>query len=147
MIHTIYIGNDHNGYQMKQAIIAHLSKQSGYEVVDLGSDSDEAVDYPGFAHAVAEKVGADKESAGIIICGSGLGVAMAANKVTGVRAAMCNNVELAESARAHNGANVLTLGAKHQNYQDPLEIVDKFLNTPLDPADRHNRRRSQLDAL
>lgn len=147
MINTIYLGADHGGYDLKESIKKHLAKSPGYKVIDLGTTSTASVDYPEYGKAVGEKVAKDPESVGIVVCGSGVGISIAANKVKGVRAALCNSLEVAELARQHNGANVLAMGARTKNYDDPLQIVEAFLNAPMDPADRHKRRRDQLDKL
>jgi len=141
---TIYLGSDHGGYNFKQTVREHLEEKD-YTVEDLGCDSEDSCDYPEFGKAVAEKVVADSDSLGIIICGSGVGISIAANRVTGARAVLANSTELAELGRQHNGANILSLGARTQFMDDPIDIVEKFLNTEVDMDDRHERRRSQLD--
>jgi len=139
----IYLGSDHGGYNFKQTVREFLEERE-YDVEDLGCDSADSCDYPEFGKAVAEKVVADSASLGIVICGSGIGISIAANRVAGARAALANSVELAELGRQHNGANILALGARTQFMDDPLDIVEKFLNTEVDESDRHERRRAQL---
>ena len=141
----IYLGSDHGGFELKQKVAEYLNSK-GYDVEDVGCENNERCDYPQFGKSVAEKVVADKDSLGIAICGSGLGISMAANKVKGARAAHVNSVELAELARQHNGANILAMGERTQFFDPWEDIVEAFFNT--DPeGDRHQRRRDQLDAL
>ncbi len=139
----IYLGSDHGGYNFKQTVCEFLEEKK-YEVEDLGCDSADSCDYPKFGKLVADKVVADQGSLGIVICGSGIGISIAANRVLGARAALANSVELAELGRQHNGANILALGARTQFMDDPLDIVEKFLNTEIDDSERHERRRAQL---
>jgi ribose 5-phosphate isomerase B len=139
----IYLGSDHGGFNFKQTVREFLEEKE-YTIEDLGCDNADSCDYPEFGKAVAEKVVADSASLGIVICGSGIGISIAANRVAGARAALANSVELAELGRQHNGANILALGARTQFMDDPLDIVEKFLNTEVDESDRHERRRAQL---
>lgn len=110
----------------------------------MGCDSEDSCDYPEFGRAVAQAVVGDEGSLGIVLCGSGLGISMAANRVPGARAALANSVELAELGRQHNGANILALGARTQFMDDVMDIVDTFLKTEVDESERHERRRGQL---
>lgn len=139
----IYLGSDHGGFNFKQTVREYLEEKN-YTVEDLGCDSAESCDYPEFGKLVAEKVVAEEGSLGIVICGSGIGISIAANRVAGARCALANSVELAELGRQHNGANILALGARTQFMDDPLDIVEKFLNTEVDGGERHERRRTQL---
>ena len=125
----VVVGSDHTGLALKAALIDHLRKQ-GKAVVDAGTDSTDAVDYPDIAAAVGKMVIRREADAGIVIDGAGLGSAIAANKIRGVRAAMCTNATLARYAREHNGANVLTLGATLLQPAEAKELVDVFLSTP-----------------
>jgi ribose 5-phosphate isomerase B len=125
----IAIGADHTGVALKAALIDHLRKQ-GKDVNDLGTNSDAAVDYPDVAGEVARAVARKQADAGIVIDGAGLGSAIAANKVRGVRAAMCTTPTLARYAREHNGANVLALGSTLMDVAAAKEIVDLWLSTP-----------------
>lgn len=143
LMKTIYLGSDHGGYKFKQTVREHLESKN-YQVEDLGCDSDESCDYPTFGKAVAEAVVGNGGSLGIVICGSGLGISMAANRVAGARAAVANSIELAELGRQHNGANILALGARTQFMDDPIDIVETFLNTAVDGSERHERRRDLL---
>lgn len=139
----IYLGSDHGGYGLKQTLKEYL-ENNDYLVEDLGCNSEESCDYPAFGRAVAEAVVKDKASLGVVLCGSGLGISMAANRVPGARAALANSIELAALGRQHNGANILALGARTQFMDDPLDIVKVFLETEVDQSERHERRRSQL---
>jgi len=139
---TIAVGADHGGFELKQAIIEHLRRQD-LSVHDCGCLSSEAVDYPDFAHAVANLVGTGVCRWGIIIDGAGIGSCMAANKVPGVRAALCYDLSSARNSREHNHANVLTLGAGLIGAGLARQIVDEWLATPWGP-DRHARRVAKI---
>ena len=134
----IAVGADHGGYPLKERIGFYLREQ-GYDVTDCGTNSPDAVDYPDFAHAVARLVGDGTCSEGIIVDGAGIGSAMVANKVPGVRAALCYDVSSARNSREHNHANVLTLGAGLIGNALALQIVDAWLATGWGPG-RHARR-------
>jgi ribose 5-phosphate isomerase B len=129
-IRRVAIGSDHTGVALKRALVRHL-RQKGIAVEDRGTDSAEPVDYPDVAGAVAQAVARGEADAGIAIDGAGLGSTIAANKIRGVRAAMCTNVTLARYAREHNGANVLALGATLVTIDEAREIVDTWLGTPM----------------
>ena len=139
---TIAVGADHGGFELKQAIIEHL-RQQGLAVHDCGCVSTEAVDYPDFAHAVANLVGTGVCRWGIIVDGAGIGSCMTANKVPGVRAALCYDISSARNSREHNHANVLTLGAGLIGQGLARQIVDEWLATPWGP-DRHARRVAKI---
>ena len=139
---TIAVGADHGGYQLKQALIEHLCQQ-GLSIHDCGCVSTDAVDYPDFAHAVANLVGTGVCRWGIVVDGAGIGSCMAANKVPGVRAALCYDVSSARNSREHNHANVLTLGAGLIGTGLARQIVDEWLATPWGP-DRHARRVAKI---
>ncbi len=141
-VKVIVIGSDHGGFKMKEALKKFL-REAQYIVHDLGTGSEKACDYPDFAFAVAEAVSRGEADLGIMIDSVGIGSAMAANRVPGVLAAKCNNVVEAQSAREHNFANVLTLGAKIIGINMAQEIALKFINTP-GGADRHRRRVSKI---
>ena len=141
----VAVGADHGGFKMKQDLKAFLT-ESGHRVHDFGTDSEHAVDYPDFAHAVARAVADGTAEVGIVIDGAGIGSAMTANKVPGVRAAACYSVELARNSREHNGANVLTLGGKIISNDKMREIVRTWLSTDL-TEERHRRRVAKIDAL
>lgn len=141
----LFIGSDHAGYKLKQAVKKHLEGKD-YKITDLGSfNGEESVDYPVIAREVAEKVQEYPKSMGIMICGTGQGSAMAMNRHKGVRAALCNTVELAKKARDHNHANALCMGERTTDEALALEIVDKFLETPVSPEGRHKGRIEMFD--
>ncbi len=122
----VLIASDHAGYELKQLIAEYLGNR-GHEPVDLGPASGAAVDYPDFAHELAARVGRGEAERGILLCGTGIGMAMAANRHTGVRAALCHDAFTAEAARRHNDANVLCLGGRVTGSGVALQIVDVFL--------------------
>ncbi len=142
----IFIGSDHGGFELKQKVVEYLEKEE-YPIEDLGCKNNESCDYPNFGAQVGKKVVETKGSKGIVICGSGVGISIAANKVKGVRCVLANSCELAQLGREHNGANILSMGERTKYIDDPLEIVKTFLSTDIDPGERHQRRREQLDAL
>lgn len=142
---SIAIGADHGGYRLKERLVFRL-REAGHVVVDCGTDSTEAVDYPDFAAAVARKVATGECAAGIVVDGAGIGSAMAANKVAGVRAALCYDISSARNSREHNHANVLTLGAGLIGEALAWQIVESWLATPWGEG-RHARRVAMIDAL
>ena len=141
----IAIGADHGGFKMKEELKAFLG-ELGHRVQDFGTDSEEAVDYPDLAHAVARAVSEGSSDLGIVIDGAGVGSAMTANKVPGVRAAACYSVAVARNSREHNGANVLSLGSKTINSSEMREIVEAWLGTEL-TEDRHRKRVAKIEAV
>ena len=141
----VAIGSDHGGFKMKEELKTFLD-ELGYRVQDFGTNSEDAVDYPDFAHAVAQAVSNGASDVGIIIDGAGVGSAMTANKVPGVRAAACYSVGVAKNSREHNGANVLTLGSKTINSKEMREIVAAWLATEL-TEERHKKRVAKIDAI
>ena len=134
----IALGSDHAGYVLKQQIRDYLVKE-GYEPVDYGTDSEDSTDYPDHIHPLAGDIDRGTLHRGIILCGSGNGVSMTANKYQGVRAALCWTPVIARLARAHNDANILALPARHISKEDALEAVRQFLNTPFEGG-RHQKR-------
>src|SRR6266705_4593001 len=142
---TIAIGADHGGFPMKEELKS-LLEELGHRVHDFGTNSESAVDYPDFAHAVARAVSDGSVDVGIVIDGAGVGSAMTANKVPGVRAAACYSVEVARNSREHNDANVLTLGSKTITSAEMREIVRAWLGTEL-TEDRHRKRVGKIDAV
>ncbi|CDM66655.1 ribose 5-phosphate isomerase B [Pyrinomonas methylaliphatogenes] len=142
---VIAIGADHGGYEMKEELKKFLI-ELGHHVRDFGTDSTAAVDYPDFAHAVARAVSRGEADLGIIVDAAGIGSAMAANKVPGVRAAACYSVELARNSREHNGANVLTLGSRTITKEQMREIVRTWLSTEIG-EERHRRRVAKIEAI
>ena len=136
------IGGDHAGFAYKKDIIAHLQHQ-GHEVMDFGPDSENSVDYPDFAHPLASAVEKGEQALGILICGSGNGVAMTANKHQDIRAALCWNTDLAALARQHNNANILCLPSRFISIEEAKACVDAFLNASFE-AGRHERRVGKI---
>jgi len=141
----IAVGADHGGFQMKEELKVLLA-ELGHKVQDFGAYSEDAVDYPDFAHAVARAVADGSSDLGIVIDGAGVGSAMTANKVPGVRAAACYSVEVARNSREHNDANVLTLGSKTINSKQMRDIVMTWLSTEL-TEERHRKRVAKIDAI
>jgi ribose 5-phosphate isomerase B len=135
----IAIGSDHGGYELKLEVINHL-KERGFEVRDYGCDSNASCDYPVYAKAVAEAVAAGECEQGILICGTGIGMSMAANKVDGIRAALCSDCFSAKATKEHNNANVLCMGARTIGPGLALMIVDTFIDTEFSNDERHVRR-------
>ena len=142
----IALGADHAGFELKQQIKQHLASQPGVEVDDRGTMSNESVDYPDFAKAVGEEVAAHQADVGILVCGSGVGMAIAANKVPGIRAANVTSDYEAQYSREHNDANVLALGARVLDPQKAFEIVDRWLHTNF-LGGRHQRRVDKITAI
>ncbi len=139
----IAIGCDHAGYPLKVAVEDKLLKE-GYGVMDVGTESTESVDYPIYGKSVGRAVASGLADRGIVICGSGIGISIAANKVKGVRCALCTSVEMAEMSRRHNDANVLAMGARMIEQDLAFEIVDKWLATDFEGG-KHLRRINMLD--
>lgn len=144
-VRSVAIGADHGGYKLKEQLIAYLA-DFGLNVRDFGTDSENAVDYPDFAHAVAKAVSGRQTDIGIIIDGAGIGSAMTANKVPNVRAAQCYSVALAKNSREHNGANVLTLGAGQNSLEEVKQIVEAFISTDIS-EERHKKRVGKIDNI
>lgn len=139
----IAMGCDHAGYPLKVLVKEKLEKE-GHEIIDLGTDSTESVDYPGYGKAVGRTVAAGEAERGIVICGSGIGISIAANKVPGIRCALCTSVEMAEMSRRHNNANVLAMGARMIEPEMAFAIVDKWMATDFEGG-KHLRRINMLD--
>ncbi|MCQ2470890.1 MAG: ribose 5-phosphate isomerase B [Clostridia bacterium] len=140
----VALGADHGGFELKEAIKAHLTEK-GYEIVDFGTDSTESVDYAVFGEKVGEYV-VKEGILGILCCGTGIGISLAANKVNGVRAACCSDYFSAKMTRAHNNANILALGGRVVGIGLGLELVDIFLSTEFEGG-RHQRRIDQITAI
>jgi ribose 5-phosphate isomerase B len=141
----VAVGADHGGFKMKERLKS-LLKELGHTVHDFGTNSEEPVDYPDFAHAVARSVADGSSDVGIVLDGAGVGSAMTANKVPGVRAAACYTVAVARNSREHNGANVLSLGSKTISDNEMREIVTAWLGTEI-TEDRHRKRVEKIDAI
>lgn len=142
----VAIGSDHAGYDQKERLKAHLA-QEGFEVVDVGTDSAEvSVDYPDYAEQVARAVAAGTVDRGVLVCGTGIGMAMAANKVDGVRAANVTDPQFAKLAREHNDANVVAVSGRFVPEETNVEIVDAFLGADFE-GERHKRRIDKINGL
>ena len=140
----IALGSDHGGYELKQEIMKHLTER-GIEYKDYGCYSEASCDYPEYGKAVAEAVAGKECELGILICGTGIGISIAANKVKGVRAALCSDCFSAQATREHNDANILAMGARVVGPGLALKIVDTFLDTPFSNDERHIRRISMIE--
>ena len=138
-IMKIGIGSDHGGYGLKQEVIGHL-RSKGHEVTDYGCHSTASCDYPQYARAVAKSVADGTNEKGIVICTTGIGVSIAANKVSGIRCALCTSVTQARLTREHNDSNVLALGAGITGQNLAMDIVDTYLSTAFSEVERHKRR-------
>lgn len=139
----IAVASDHGGYKLKEYLKKYLEKK-GEEVIDLGTDSEESVDYPVYGKACGEAVVSGKADRGIVCCGTGIGISIAANKVKGVRCALCTDVHMAEMSRKHNNANVLALGGRTTSDEDARKITEAWLDTGFEGG-RHQRRVNMLD--
>jgi ribose 5-phosphate isomerase B len=142
----IYAGSDHAGFALRHRLVEHL-RAAGHTVEDLGTQSEASCDYPDFAAAVGRAVTREGDAVGLLVCGTGMGVCIAANKIHGVRAVDAWNVEAAKISRAHNDANVLCLGARTLVEGDALAIADAWLTAPFDGGERHTRRVEKIAAL
>jgi ribose 5-phosphate isomerase B len=140
----IIIGSDHAGFDLKEECKAYLKGRPGYGVKDIGAFSRDSVDYPQVAHEMARAIVKGEYSLGILICGTGLGMSMVANRYGGVRAALCHNIYTAKMSRMHNDANILAMGGRVTGVGLALEMVDMFLKTPFEGG-RHQLRLNQFD--
>ena len=140
----IAIGSDHGGYEMKEILKCYLSSK-GYEIRDAGTFSKESCDYPDFAKKVAGIVSSEKDCRGILICRSGMGMCITANRFRGVRAAVCHDEETARIGREHNDINVLCLGADFTNEKESVKIVEAWLNTGFDDSEKRARRLKKMN--
>ena len=138
----IIIGSDHAGCKLKEFIKDYLG-EIGEQYADMGTNSEESCDYPIFAEKTAKKVANTENAKGILVCGSGIGVSIAANKVHGIRAALCMNEELAEMSRRHNDANILCLGARYTDLETAKNIIRIFFSTEFEGG-RHERRVQEI---
>lgn len=138
------LGCDHGGYELMQEVKAHLTKR-GFEFKDFGCYSTESVDYPEYAKKVAHAVADGECELGILICGTGIGISIAANKVKGIRAALCSDCFSAQATKEHNNANILAMGARTTGPGLALKIVDTFLDTPFSNDERHIRRINMIE--
>ena len=140
----IAIGSDHGGYGLKQEIMAHL-KEQGVEYKDYGCYDEKSCDYPVYAKKVANAIVSGECEKGILICGTGIGISITANKVKGIRAALCHDTFSAQATREHNDANILAMGARVVGPGLALKIVDTFLNTEFSNDERHSRRINMIE--
>lgn len=141
MSKIIVIGNDHGGYELKLEIVKHLTDR-GFTVKDMGTNTADSCDYPTYAKLVTDALVAKEAELGILVCGTGIGMSLAANKVDGIRAALCADCFSAQATREHNDANVLCLGARTLGAGLALMITDIFVDTPFSNDERHIRRIS-----
>ena len=139
---TISIASDHAGFVLKQVLMGHLQEQ-GYEVIDLGTDGTDSVDYPDFAHKLAENIKGRRSEKGVLVCGSGIGISIAANRHTEVRAALVHDALGAKMCRQHNDANVIAFGGRMIGQDVALDCLDTFLRTEFEGG-RHARRVDKI---
>ena len=142
----IAIGCDHAAYQEKSDLLKFLKSELGCDVLDMGTNSSDSVDYAEYGHIVGEAVRNKKVDKGIVICGSGIGISIAANKIKGIRAALCTSVKHAEMSRRHNDANVLALGARFTSFEDIKLITKKWISTEFEGG-RHLRRINKIEKI
>ncbi len=142
----IAIGSDHAGFHIKKSVIEYFNNKEGYEIKDFGTYSDKISDYPDYAHAVADEVEKGNHKFGIVICGSGNGVNMTANKHQGIRSALCWNREVAGIVRKHNDANICALPGRFVSGTEAIEIVEEFMNTGFEGG-RHLIRVNKINPL
>lgn len=141
----IALASDHGGFELKKIIADHLAEK-GYAVMDFGTDSTESVDYPVFGKVCAKAVAEGTADVGIVVCGTGIGISIAANKVKGIRCGVCTSVEMAHLAKQHNNANMIALGGRTTAPELALQIVDEWLATEYEGG-RHQRRIDMLDEM
>ena len=141
----IAIGCDHAGYELKEKVKAKMAA-AGHEMIDVGTDSTESVDYPKYGHAVGRAVAGGEAERGIAICGSGIGISIACNKVPGIRAALCTSTEMAEMCRRHNNANVICMGARMISEELAFAMIDTWMTTEFEGG-KHERRINELDDI
>ena len=142
----IAVGSDHAGYLLKNRLIEHL-KERGLEVKDFGTYSEASCDYPDYAKAVAHAVAGGEAEQGLLVCGTGIGMSIAANKVPGIRAAVLSDTFSAEATRSHNDANILCLGARVVDAEKAIQLLDIFLDTPFSQGENHIRRIGKLETV
>lgn len=141
----IAIASDHGGFELKEKVKEHL-RERNVKFVDLGTNNTESVDYPVYGKACAEAVASGKAERGIVICGTGIGISIAANKVKGIRCGLCTSVEMAKLTRQHNNANMLAMGGRILETETAFAIVDAFIDTQFEGG-RHKRRTDMLDEM
>lgn len=146
----IAVGSDHAGFEepepfYKPAMIAHI-RELGHEVIDCGPNGPGSVDYPDYADRVCQEIADDNADMGVLLCGTGMGISMRANRHQGIRAAVCMNEEMAALSREHNNANVICLGKRTTTLNECLKLIDVFFSTPFSAGERHVRRVAKIDA-
>ncbi len=141
----IAVASDHGGFALKEKVKEHLIER-GFDVEDLGTHSEESVDYPVYGKACGEAVASGKADLGVVVCGTGIGISIAANKVKGIRCGLCTSVEMAHLTKQHNNANILALGGRTTEPELALKIVDEWLDTEFEGG-RHQRRVDMLDQM
>ena len=141
----IAVGSDHAAYELKEAIKAKMESE-GHTIIDVGTYSPESVDYPKYGHAVGKAVASGEAERGIAVCGSGIGISIACNKVPGIRAALCTSVEMAEMCRRHNNANVVCMGARMISQELAFDIIDTSMTTEFEGG-KHLRRINEIEDL
>lgn len=141
----IAVASDHGGFALKEEVKKHLMER-GLEVLDMGTHSEESVDYPVYGRACGEAVASGTADLGIVVCGTGIGISIAANKVKGIRCGLCTSVEMARLTKQHNNANILALGGRTTETSLAMEIVDAWLDTEFEGG-RHQRRIDLLDQM
>ena len=141
----IALGCDHAAFELKEAVKAKMESE-GHTIIDVGTDSTESVDYPKYGHAVGKAVASGEAERGIAICGSGIGISIACNKVPGIRAALCTSVEMAEMCRRHNNANVVCMGARMISQELAFDIIDTWMTTEFEGG-KHLRRINEIEDL
>jgi ribose 5-phosphate isomerase B len=142
----IAIASDHGGYDLKGQLTPYI-RELGHDVIDLGTDSAESVDYPAFGKKCAEYVTGGSADLGIVMCGTGIGISIAANKTKGARCALVTSDEMAQLASAHNKANLLALGGRTTSFEEAARWIGIWLGTPFDGGGRHVRRVAMLDGM
>ena len=141
----IAVASDHGGFALKEKVKEHLIER-GFDVEDLGTHPEESVDYPVYGKACGEAVASGKADLGVVVCGTGIGISIAANKVKGIRCGLCTSVEMAHLTKQHNNANILALGGRTTEPELALKIVDEWLDTEFEGG-RHQRRVDMLDQM
>ena len=141
----IAVASDHGGFALKEKVKEHLIER-GFDIEDLGTHSEESVDYPVYGKACGEAVASGKADLGVVVCGTGIGISIAANKVKGIRCGLCTSVEMAHLTKQHNNANILALGGRTTEPDLALKIVDEWLDTEFEGG-RHQRRVDMLDQM
>jgi ribose 5-phosphate isomerase B len=141
----IAFGADHGGYELKQLLI-RWAKEQGHTSLDFGTDSTESCDYPVYVPPVVDALREGAADIGVLLCGSGIGVDMVANRHRGMRSALCHTAEMAQRSRIHNDANILSLGSRYITPEEAIKALDLFINTEFSNEERHVRRLSMIDA-